>query len=61
MLITVPPKKAPLFGYFPAAVAEVGDNLPGGMVFTCLSHNVIAHETTHALLDGLHGRYIEPT
>ena len=35
--------------------------LPGGMVFTCLSHDIIAHETTHAMLDGLHRRFIEPT
>ena len=54
-----PHKKALLFGYFPAA-AE-GRNLPGGTVFTCLSHDVVAHETTHALLDGLHRRFIEPT
>jgi hypothetical protein len=52
-------RKALLFGYFPAA-AE-GHNLPGGIVFTCLSHDVVAHETTHALLDGLHRRFIEPT
>ena len=31
------------------------------MVFTCLSHDIVAHETTHALLDGLHPRYQEPT
>ncbi|HYX23590.1 MAG TPA: peptidase S8, partial [Thermoanaerobaculia bacterium] len=54
-----PHKKALLFGYFPAA-AE-GRNLPGGTVFTCLSHDVVAHETTHALLDGLHRRFVEPT
>jgi hypothetical protein len=36
-------------------------HLPGGTVFTCLSHDIIAHETTHAILDGLHRRYIEPT
>jgi hypothetical protein len=54
-----PNRKALLFGYFPAA-AE-GQNLPGGLVFTCLSHDVVAHETTHALLDGLHRRFMEPT
>jgi hypothetical protein len=56
-----PAKKALLFGYFPASGASPGKNLPGGIVFTCLSHDVIAHETTHALLDGLHRRYNEPS
>lgn len=45
-----PNKKALLFGYFPG---------PSGMVFSCLSHDIIAHETTHALLDGMHRRYVE--
>lgn len=54
-----PAKKALLFGYFPASGA--GGNLPGGTVFTCLSHDIVAHETTHALLDGLHRRFIEPS
>src|SRR3954469_2252519 len=56
-----PQKKALLFGYFPASADNPGHNLPGGTVFTCLSHDIIAHETTHALLDGLHRRYIEPS
>ena len=56
-----PPKKALLFGYFPASPDNPGHNLPGGTVFTCLSHDIIAHETTHALLDGLHRRFIEPS
>jgi hypothetical protein len=56
-----PEKKALLFGYFPASESAPGRNLPGGMVFTCLSHDIIAHETTHALLDGMHHRYIEPS
>lgn len=45
-----PHKKSLLFGYFPG---------PAGTVFTCLSHDIVAHETTHALLDGMHRRYIE--
>jgi hypothetical protein len=56
-----PAKKALLFGYFPASFTDPGENLPGGLVFTCLSHDIVAHETTHALLDGLHRRFIEPT
>jgi hypothetical protein len=56
-----PAEKAILFGYFPASTAAPGRNLPGGTVFTCLSHDVIAHEMTHALLDGMHHRFIEPS
>ncbi|MGE5603959.1 MAG: hypothetical protein ACM30E_12990 [Nitrososphaerales archaeon] len=54
-----PEKKALLFGYFPAPTDDVRFHLPGGMVFCCLSHDVVAHETTHALLDGMHRRFIE--
>ncbi|HEX8464469.1 MAG TPA: hypothetical protein VF627_07605, partial [Abditibacterium sp.] len=56
-----PAKKALLFGYFPASAADAGHNRPVGMVFTCLSHDIIAHETTHALLDGMHRHFIEPS
>jgi hypothetical protein len=56
-----PNKKAILFGYFPAQPADVSLQIPGGTVFTCLSHDIIAHETTHAILDGLKRRYIEAT
>jgi hypothetical protein len=56
-----PDKVALLFGYFPAEPQSVSDHLPGGIVFNCLSHDVIAHETTHAILDGLHRRYVEST
>ncbi|MDH4211989.1 MAG: hypothetical protein OEV79_11140 [candidate division WOR-3 bacterium] len=56
-----PAKKALLFGYFPASSTTPGENMPGETVFTCLSHDIVAHETTHALLDGLHRRFIEPT
>ncbi|MGE8186028.1 hypothetical protein [Pseudomonas sp. NPDC086278] len=54
-------KKALLFGYFKASKTDPGGNLPGSWVFTALSHDIIAHETTHAILDGLHRRYSEST
>lgn len=56
-----PRKKALLFGYFPATTSDARHHLPGGTVFTCLSHDIIAHEITHALLDGLHPRFDEPS
>jgi hypothetical protein len=56
-----PSRKALLFGYYPASGDRPGEHLPGGMVFTCLSHDVVAHETTHALLDGLHRRFTRPS
>jgi hypothetical protein len=56
-----PEKRALLFGYFPASSDRPERYLPGGIVFTCLSHDIIAHETTHALLDGMHRRFIEPS
>jgi hypothetical protein len=55
-----PAKKALLFGYFPVGSRDAG-NTPGTIVFTCLSHDIVAHETTHALLDGVHPRFNEPT
>lgn len=57
-------KMALLFGYFRARDdkgVRIGNTLPGAKVFCAVSHDVIAHETTHALLDGLHPRYQEPT
>jgi hypothetical protein len=40
------------FGYFPGKDGKQ-------IVYTCLSHEIIAHETTHALLDGLRERYTD--
>jgi hypothetical protein len=56
-----PPRRALLFGYFPAEPLDRGSQFPGGTIFTCLSHDIVAHETTHALIDGMHRRFIEPT
>lgn len=44
--------QALFFGYFPGK---------RGMVWSCLSHDIVAHETTHALLDGLRQRYTDPS
>jgi subtilisin family serine protease len=56
-----PDHKALLLGYFTASTSDPGSVLPGGVVFTAVSHDIIAHETTHALLDGLHRRFREQT
>ena len=44
--------EALMFGYFPGS---------DGMVYSCLSHDIVAHEATHALLDGLRDRYTDPS
>jgi hypothetical protein len=55
-----PDKIALLFGYFRAADAS-GSVTRGSGIFGVVSHDIVAHETTHALLDGLHPRYSERT
>lgn len=54
-----PDKCALLFGYFQSGETTRGLVAPGTMVFTCLSSDIIAHEMSHALLDGLHRRFTE--
>jgi hypothetical protein len=49
------------FGYFDADASEPSDVVPRSRVYTCLSHDIVAHETTHAILDGMHRRFNEPT
>jgi hypothetical protein len=50
-----------LFGYFSAERENVGAALPGQTVFTCLSHDIVAHETTHAIIHSLRGHFSEQT
>lgn len=45
------------FGYFTAPSEDAAPQT----VFTCLSHDIVAHETTHALLDGLRAGFFEPS
>lgn len=40
------------FGYF--------SDSDGRVIHACLSHDVIAHETTHAVLDGIRSRFMAP-
>ncbi|HUP62139.1 MAG TPA: S8 family serine peptidase [Thermoanaerobaculia bacterium] len=49
------------FGYFEASADHPGEHMPGSRVYTCLTHDIIAHETTHAILDGMHRRFNEAT
>ncbi len=49
------------FGYFKANRRAAGFTVQGGLISTALSHDIIAHETTHALLDGLRSAFMEPT
>jgi hypothetical protein len=48
-----PAEEGLVFGYFPG--------LSGKTVYTCLSHDVVVHETTHALLDALRERFLDPS
>lgn len=56
-----PQQVALFFGYFQAEKENPGPNLPGQTVFTCLSHDIIAHEMTHALVDRLRRYFKEPS
>ena len=48
--------QALFFGY----IRTKPDN-PDRAVYTCLAHDIVAHETTHAILDGLRNRFDTPS
>ena len=48
-----PENEGLLFGYF--------NDRAGRRIFNCLSHDIVAHEATHALVDGLRPDYMEPS
>lgn len=56
-----PDRGAVLFGYYRASAKEPGANLPGQLMFTCLSVDIIAHEVTHAIVHRIRGRYRDAT
>jgi hypothetical protein len=56
-----PDAGALFFGYTFANRRAMGANQPGGIVFTSLSHDVVIHEMTHALLDGMRSQLMLPT
>jgi hypothetical protein len=56
-----PHLRAVLFGHFPADLEDPGENIPGQPIFTCLSHDIIAHEVTHALVHRLRRYSLEAT
>jgi hypothetical protein len=49
------------FGFFRAGSEPAGFTVQKGLICTALSHDIIAHETTHALLDGLRSAFVQPT
>lgn len=51
-----PTKRALLFGYFKHVEGKTAFS---SWVFTCLSQDIVAHETTHAILHGMQQRSIE--
>ena len=49
------------FGYFRARRMPGGHTVPSGLIFAALSHDVVVHETTHAMLDALRAEFYSPT
>ena len=56
-----PTRRAVLFGYYKADERDPGSNLPGQVMFTCLSVDVVAHEVTHAIVHRIRKYFSEAT
>ncbi len=50
-----------MFGYFSSDRARPGFTKPGQTIFTCLSHDIVSHECTHAIVDRLRPYFNEWT
>jgi hypothetical protein len=49
------------FGSFMASSTVTGRNVPRGKISLCLSHDVLVHEMSHALLDGMRSHFLHPS
>lgn len=56
-----PGRRAVLFGYYRADQRDPGPNLPGQVIFTCLSSDIVAHEVTHAIVHRLRRHFGQAT
>jgi hypothetical protein len=49
------------FGFVKSTASAAGRTQKGAFVFTCLAHDIVAHETSHALLDGMRPHLMLPS
>jgi hypothetical protein len=57
----IPEEGSLCFGFVKSKAASAGRTQKGAFVFTCLAHDVVAHETSHALLDGMRPHLMLPS